>query len=181
MDGYTFSVYVAIMLQDQLLIQMTRDGAFDDAQSTCKLQIAISDALSEVSKRYPIRMKKTIATDNGLIKRSLIAGDGAFVVAAVTADGNAVPYTIDYAGLHVGGAGTYEITYSPEIFDVGLEDEFIVPPEVGYVMLMHLVARNYCIMSGRTEEAAMFESRYNDFAEIDRLKRRARIPARKFV
>ena len=180
MNGYNLAIKTAMMLQDHVLIQMLLDEDINETHSAFKFRSALSDALSEVSRDFPVYLKTTVTAETDLIERSDIVEDGSLTVASVTADGKAVPYTVDQTGIRVGAPGTYEVTYSPEIFNVEIYENFDVAPEVGFVMMMHLIARNYCMMSGRMEEAAMYDSRYNDFAEKIRLKCRAQIPVRRF-
>lgn len=173
--------YTAMMLQDQAIIQAIRSGDCENTHSMMKMQMAIFETFSEVSKLYPVYRKKKVVTDDGLIARSKVASEGFFTVSSVTADGKAVPYTVNNNGIQTEGPGTYEIVYSPEIFDLDINDAVDVAPEVGFVMLMNLVARNYCMLSGRTEEAALYDSLYNEYMENVRLRRKAQLKARKFL
>ena len=182
MNGANLALYTAILLQDQYLIEMLEAGNYNDMHSVAKLQLAICDALSEISTHFPVYLKKTLnTTADGSIPRSAVSKGGAFAVTSVMENGKPIPYTVDPIGLHIDGQGTYDIIYMPEVFEVSITDNFDVAPEVGIAMMMYLVARNYCMMSGRMEEAAMHDSRYNDCVEKAKLKRKAHIPARKFV
>ncbi|MDE5561998.1 MAG: hypothetical protein K2J01_00345 [Clostridiales bacterium] len=60
-------------------------------------------------------------------------------------------------------------------------DELAMPNCVGMDMLANLVARNYCILCGRLDEADIFGERYESAAEALRLKRRAKLPRRAFI
>ena len=181
-SGEKLALYTAVMLQDQVLLQMLQDERYDDAHSTLKLTMAMRDAMSEVSTKHPVYVAQTVTAIDCVIPYSdLNGGTAATVVTRVTAGGRDVPYTVDSFGVHVGCGGTYTVVYTPETFEIELTDDLEVAPEVGFVMMIHLVARNYCMLSGRTEEAAMYDSRYNDYAETINLKRRAHIPARAFV
>lgn len=181
-SGEKLALYTAIMLQDQVLLQMLADECYDDAHTTLKLTTAMRDALSELSAKHPVSVAKTVTVTGGDIPYSeLNDGTAATVVTRVSKCGRDVPYTVDTFGVHVGGGGTYTVVYTPEKFDIELTDEIEVSPEVGFIMTVHLVARNYCMLSGRTEEAAMYDSRYNDYAETISLKRRAHIPVRRFI
>lgn len=181
MNGQQLMLYTAVMLQDNVLIDMVESNQITDNRSSLKLMIAFCDALSEVSHRFPVSLKKTLETPDGDIPLADICQSGAFTVSGVTASDKNVPFTVDSFGLHVGGGGKYTVTYVPETYSVEIGTDFEVSTDVGFVMMMHLIARNYCIFSGRVEEAAMYDSRYNDYAEARSLKRRAHIPARKFL
>lgn len=181
MNGMKLAEYTAYMLQDQLLIQVILDDVCEESPLGVKILAAMRDAISEVSKIFPVLMKKTVTSTDGKIKRSSVSNNGTLDVKSVTADGKPVEYTVDYDGIHIGVPGTYVVTYSPEIADILVGSDLPVAPEVGLGMMMQLVARNYCMICGRMEEAAVYDSRYNDCVEQVRLKRKARIPARKFV
>ncbi len=60
-------------------------------------------------------------------------------------------------------------------------DDIAVPNCVSMDMLANLVARNYCILCGRLDEADVFDSRYEQYAVAIRLRRRAKLPPRAFV
>lgn len=60
-------------------------------------------------------------------------------------------------------------------------DELVMPNCVSMDMLANLVARNYCILCGRLDEADIFDNRYEQYAVAIRLKRRAKLPPRAFV
>lgn len=182
MNVENLALYTAIMLQDHYLIQLLTVGDYNDMYCVAKLQMAICDAVAEISIDFPVCMKKTLNTlADGSIPRSAVSKGGAFKVISVTDGGKQIPFTVDHIGIHIDNLGKYEVTYVPEVFEVSITDKIDVAPEVGFVMTMYLVARNYCMLSGRMEEAAMYDSRYNDRAEKIRLKRRARMPQRKFV
>lgn len=176
------ALHTAIMLQDHFLIQKIEEECYYEPHSVSKIVMAVNQAFSEISLRFPIFIKKKLKPIGSVIPRCEMSGDGAFTVASVTLNGEPVPYTVDFAGIHIDNpSATYEVTFSPEIFDIQLYDDMDVPSDVGFVMILYLIARNYCTITGRMEEAAVYDGRYNDCAEHVRLKRRARIPARKFV
>ena len=60
-------------------------------------------------------------------------------------------------------------------------EDLPVPNCVSMDMLANLVARNYCILCGRLDEADIFGERYESAAEALRLKRRAKLPRRAFI
>lgn len=189
-NGYKLEAYTAEMLQDHLLFQLIDDGVTSiENRSLQKLHIAIVDALSEISAKYPVYVNVTVTTADGIIRMSQLQSavtdtngrSPAFSVAYVRQGDRYIPFTSTASELRVGKSGTYTVAIAPELIDFELNENIEVPDKVGFVMLMHLIARNFCIYSGRMEEADMFDSRYNDYAEMLSLKRRAHIPARKFV
>lgn len=181
MDASELVFLTAIMLQDKVLIDMVGNCKYSDSRSAQKITVALCDALSEMSHKFPVALKKTFDTADGNIPNEDICNTGAFTVLRVTSSDKDVPFTTDSFGVHVRGGGKYTVTYTPEVYIVDIYSDFEVASDTGYVMMMHLLARNYCLLSGRTEEAAMYDSRYNDYVEARSLKRRAHIPARRFL
>lgn len=189
-NGTNLVKQVAKLLQDQMLISAL-DGAdpLDDL-SVQKLDISLRDALSELAVKFPVYTVKTVAAVAGKIPMSLLkAGEStgdiqneiSFRVMHVTKNGRHVPFSVTGTAVIVDGDGTYEVAIAPDKFDKGIGDQFELSDEIALMTVIHLIARNYCIFSGRTEEAAMYDSRYSDYAEAISLKRRAHIPARRFV
>lgn len=60
-------------------------------------------------------------------------------------------------------------------------EQLQTPDCVSMDMLADLVARNYCILCGRLDEADIFDNRYEQYASAIRLRRRAKLPPRKFI
>ncbi|MDE6201652.1 MAG: hypothetical protein K2M47_07265 [Clostridiales bacterium] len=60
-------------------------------------------------------------------------------------------------------------------------EELSMPNCISAEMLAQLVARNYCILCGRLDEAEIFDSRYDEYAVALRLKRRVKLRPRKFL
>lgn len=181
MNGKKVVQFAAQMIQDQVLTKLATRSVIDDSQCCAKITAALRDAVAEVCRRFPIYRCESLTSVGGLIASAGIADGEKYSVVSVEKSGKDVPFKVDHAGVHVNDDGTYTVTYSPENFNVTLYADFDVAPEVGFSMMVHLVARNYCMLAGRTEEAAMFDSRYNEDVEQISLKRRSRIPARKFV
>ena len=62
-------------------------------------------------------------------------------------------------------------TVSPE--DKALDDTVTVGVLADEEMLAYLAARNYCIVTGRSDEASVWDQRYSSESEKKRLTRRA--------
>ncbi|MDE6029259.1 MAG: hypothetical protein K2F90_02930 [Clostridiales bacterium] len=60
-------------------------------------------------------------------------------------------------------------------------DDIVVPDCVSAEMLAQLVARNYCILCGRVDEADVFDGVYDGYAVALRLKRKVKMRPRKFL
>ena len=64
---------------------------------------------------------------------------------------------------------------------VGADDELAVGAGADAEMLTYLAARNFCLITGRTDEASVWDQRYNAEAENKRLRRRATLPRRAWL
>lgn len=60
-------------------------------------------------------------------------------------------------------------------------DDIVLPSGISAEMLAQLIARNYCILCGRPDEADVFDGRYDEYAVALRLKRRVKLRPRKFL
>lgn len=132
MDGHQLAMSVAVMVQDKLLLDGVADENDGQDPTVQKLQSAVSSAISEIARDFPLPDKATGAPDNGVSEWEAY-------------------------------------------------DDLQVPSCVGMDMLVNLVARNYCILCGRLDEADIFDSRYEQYAVAIRLRRRAKLPPRAFV
>ena len=179
MTGYQLAEQSALLLQDRLLIDALKSEEKDDEYSQ-RIFRALRDALSEVARDFPVLLSVDVTAKDCAIPYSDF-GRGTVHVKRVTKDGRDVPFTTYSDGVHVRHGGRYTVVYSTDCYDADLSDELSVSREVGAPMMAHLVARNYCIMCGRLDEVAVYDSRYDEYAESLRLKRRAHIPGRKFA
>ncbi|MCH5154745.1 MAG: hypothetical protein J1F71_05985 [Clostridiales bacterium] len=179
MTGKEIAEQSAVLLQDKLLINALKSDGNDD--NTERIFRALKDALSEVSRDFPKMYRATVTAKNGVIPYSAIKANGTIYVKRVEQNKRNVPFTTDYINIYVRGDGQYTVAYTVDCFDADLSDELPTVREVGAPMLMHLTARNYCIMCGRMDEAAVYDSRYDEYAQSLRLKRGAHIPGRIFA
>ena len=179
MTGYELAQESALLLQDRMLIDALKNKTDDEYAQ--RIYRALRDAYAEVARDFPMTKQKAVTATDRVIPYSAILPHGMIRVLRVAKDGRDVPFSTDYCSIRVRCDGVYTVTYAEDNFDADLEDEVPAVREVGVPMLIHLTARNYCIMCGRMDEAAVYDSRYGEYAESLRLKRRAHVPARKFV
>ena len=180
MTGNQLAQKSAELLDDKLLLNALKVNDNND-ENIRRIFCALRDALCEVSRDFPEVYKATVTAVGGVIPYSAIKAKGTINVKRVTKNDLSVPFTADYNNIYVRGDGQYTVEYSVDVFDADLSGELPTVREVGASMLIHLTARNYCIMCGRLDEAAVYDSRYDEYAEGLRLKRRAHIPARLFA
>ena len=179
MTGKEIAEQSAVLLQDRLLLNALKNNENDEYAQ--RIFCALRDALCEVSRDFPEECKATVTAKDGVIPYSAVMADGTINVKCVKKNDRSVPFTTDYVNIYVRGDGQYTVVYSVDCFDAELSGELPAVREVSASMLIHLTARNYCIMCGRLDEAAVYDSRYDEYAEGLRLKRRAHIPARLFA
>lgn len=179
MTGNEIAEQSAELLQDRILLNALKNAENDDNKE--RIFHALRDALAEISRDFPEVYIATVTAKNGVIPYSAIKANGTINVRRVEQNNRAVPFTTDYVNIYVRGVGQYTVAYSVDLFDADLSGELSVVREVSAPMLIQLTARNYCIMCGRMDEAAVYDSRYDEYAQSIRLKRRAHIPGRIFA
>ena len=179
MTGNQLALKSAELLNDSILLTALNEQV--ENEQTKRLYRAVRDALAEASRDFPVEQKATVTAKDGVIPYSAVKPSGMINVRRVTKNDRDVPFSTDYLNIYVKHDGRYTVVYSADCFDVDLSKELPTVREVGTPMRAHLVSRNYCIMCGRLDEAAVYDSRYDEYAEALRLKRRAHIPARNFA
>lgn len=102
-------------------------------------------------------------------------------VREVVKDGARVPFSVDSRGVRVSGGGTYKVTYAAVPNDAGLDETAETGALCDRNIAAYLTARNYCLITGRTDEASVWDQRYNAEAEKRRLTRRAALKGRKWL
>lgn len=89
-----------------------------------------------------------------------------------------VPFTVDDRGITVSADGEYTVLYVAEPTDKGLDDEIEAGAGVDANIMTYLAARNYCLITGRTDDAHIWDQRYCAETENKRMARRARLRER---
>lgn len=182
------ALIVARLLQDEDLEQKLLLDESEQSEPDFDLRTlaqCISLAVSEISgDGFPVCRKSTLAADaSGTIVPDGFNGE-LMAVRSVKRDGVKVDYTFDSLGVHVPSAGQYEVEYivSPEIaaVDVLLSDAVETGASVDKELIAYLALRNFCLILGRTDEAAIWDQRYIRESENKRLKRKSRLPAAKW-
>lgn len=101
-------------------------------------------------------------------------------ITAVRKNGVCVNFAVDGRGIAVDADGTYEVRYSPAPPEYGLDDETELAAFCPSDAAACLAARNYCLVTGRTDDASVWDQMYERHAELFRLTRRASLPTRKW-
>lgn len=180
-------VAASILQADDVLEFLEQYGANEQdeppkPESDVKTLVAcVNLALAESAADTPVLHTATAVARNGYIALDDEVFDGELAsVRAVTFGGKNVRFKFDSRGINVDRDGEYGVVYTVVQPDKGLTDE----PEVGAgldkTVLAYLSARDYCLVTGRTDEASVWDQRYNAELEKHRLLRRARLPRRRF-
>ncbi len=124
---------------------------------------------------FPIVKSERLVSSGGVIPLSVFSAVPASIE-EVRSGGRTVSFRVDGMGVYVNGDGEYVVKYSVEPPACGLADTIECGALVDKYMLAYLTARNYCLVTGRTDDAAIWDQRYCAEAEKKRLGRRAKLP-----
>lgn len=169
----------AILQADDIEEALQAEGESDDADVKTLIK-CVNLAAAEVYSDCPILHTVTARAVGGYIP--LEAFDGVVSsVKRVTRGGYDAPFFLCSPGVKVDGDGEYTVTYVKEYADVQIDSELELGAGADSQTLGYLTARNYCLITGRTDEAAIWDQRYNAEAEKKRMARRARLPKRAWL
>lgn len=100
------------------------------------------------------------------------------LVRGVQKDNVNVSFTADDRGIIVPADGEYTVLYIVQTTDKTLDEELETGAGVDINILTYLAARNYCLITGRTDDAHIWDQRYCAETENKRMARRARVRSR---
>lgn len=89
-----------------------------------------------------------------------------------------VSFAYDSRGITVEDDGDYTVVYSTSPLRYELNDVIEIGAGCDLSMLAFLTARNYCVMTGRADDAAVWEQLYETAVCKKRLARRCKLPMR---
>lgn len=167
---------------ENVLAASGEDGeaeAIDDADVLTLIK-CVNLAAAELAADMPVLHTVTALAQGGVIAPKSFDGT-VTAVKSVTRNGCSVPFTFTSRGVGVNCDGEYKVTYVKEYEDAALDSELALGAGADSQTLSYLTARNYCLVTGRTDEAAIWDQRYNAEAEKKRLARRARLPKRAWL
>lgn len=95
------------------------------------------------------------------------------LIRRVTRFGVPVRFAVGADGLTVPRDGKYTVTYTAAPADKNLDDTVSVGVLADADMLAYLAARNFCLVTGRYDEATVWDRRYAAESEKKRMTRRA--------
>lgn len=154
----------------------TSDGDELDADAKTMVK-CVNLAVAECNADFPVLHTARVTASGGVIPIGA-TGDEISTVRAVIKNGRHVRFSFDTRGILVEQDGEYTVTYTTVPHDQNLDDEVVCGTGADEPTLCYLAARNYCLVTGRNDEAAVWDQRYNAEAEKLRLLRRAYLPKR---
>lgn len=137
-------------------------------------------ALFEASTDSPVIHTQALTATDGVIPVSDIAG-GVYVVKRVTRGGECVRFSFDHTGITVPSDGQYTVSYVRQPADAQPSDAAELGAGMTADIVAMLAARDYCLVTGRTDEASIWDQRYSAEAEKLRISRRAYLPKRRWI
>lgn len=162
---------------EALLEDESEDATPTDDADVRTLVKCVNLAAAETSSDFPVLKTVTVECEDGIIPLS--AFDGVVTtVREVMRGKRRVAFSLDSRGVTVPMKGTYTVVYTVAPSDCNLDDELILGVGVDSETLTYLSARNYCLVTGRSDEASIWDQRYNAETENKRLRRRAKLPVR---
>lgn len=134
-------------------------------------------AAAELGGEFPVLRTQTFKSNGRTIPLTSFIGEP-ITVSRVEFNGVPVTFTFDNRGIGVPTDGEFTVVYSVATPENGPLDSVVIGAGVDSYMLVYLTARNYCLITGRTDEASIWDQRYNAEAEKKRIARRVRLPGR---
>ncbi|MCH5350880.1 MAG: hypothetical protein J1F39_02800 [Clostridiales bacterium] len=141
----------------------------------CSANLAVKEACAD---GFPILREVEAVAENKRIPLSAVPN--ADSIKSVVRSNKRCSFCVDNRGISVPRDGRYTVVYSEAPRDLSADDEVTVGVFGDKSMLAYLTARDYCLMTGRTDEAAIWDQRYVAESEKRRLKVRAYLPAREW-
>ena len=134
-------------------------------------------AVRELAVDMPLIEKSAVRAENGVIPFAAF-GAAPSTVRGVYRNGRAVRFKLVADGIYVGGDGEYKAEYTVAPPESTVDAEIKLGLGADADILCYLAARNYCLVTGRADEATVWDQRYNAETEKRRIMRRASLPKR---
>ena len=153
------------------------EAVIDDAD--VKLLVAcINTAAADVAADgFPITLCERCEASGGVIPLHSLSRLASGVRKVEDVNG-IVAFECTQDAIKVPHDGEYDITFTVEPTEAGLDDEVELGAMCDRSMLTYTAARNYCLVTGRTDEASVWDQMYEAHTARKRLGRRARLPRR---
>lgn len=119
--------------------------------------------IGETASDYlPLKTRETVTTDDGEIEYSKLTKSIIDVYSVKDEYGRTVPVREYFDRILVPKKGRYEVEYSYMPQSVGLDDEIPYTERLGARAIGYGTACEYCIISGMTDDAVLWDKRYKD-------------------
>lgn len=155
-------------------------SALDDADVRTLIKCVNLAAAELCLDGFPICRIQRFSVSDGIVPLSAFEAPPSSV-RSVKRYGVAVRYSFDSLGLKVPANGVYTVKYTVVPSDKNIDDEVETGAAADECILLFLVCRDYCLITGRTDEAQIWDQRYAAEAEKKRLARRAQTCARAWL
>ncbi|MCM1368005.1 MAG: hypothetical protein NC184_04260 [Roseburia sp.] len=155
-------------------------SAIDDADVRTLIKCVNLAAAELCLDGFPICRTREFTVTDGVIPLAAFAEQPSSV-RSVKRYGVSVRYMFDSLGLKVPANGAYTVKYTVVPSDKNLDDDVETGAAADECILLFLVCRDYCLITGRTDEAQIWDQRYGAESEKKRLSRRAQMGARAWI
>lgn len=167
----------AILQADDIADNLDETELDTDAKTLVK---CVNLAIAETRADFPVVLATVATASGGFIPLS--AFDGVLsTVKRVERQGRSVRFSLDTRGIAVPTDGEYKVEYTLAPTDGNVDQTVTAGASLDCNVLGYLAARNYCLVTGRVDEAGIWDQRYNAEAENRRIVRRAALPRRSFI
>ncbi len=168
-----------LLTADDTVVMLDGDPQTAAADSEVKIFVkAVNTAVSNAANDgFPIVKTETVRSNGKKITFDAFTRTPSSVC-SVEANGRAVMFGFDSRGISVPEDGEYTVTFTVEPESAELYTHVEAGAGCDFSILAFLTARNYCLMTGRTDDAQIWDQMYDSVLVKKRLTRRAQIPAR---
>ncbi len=172
------AISCAVLLQADDIEQAVESETADGDPDVKALVKSINLALGEIaSDGFSESATAKLNAENGVIPFSAFSVPLSAVLSVRDKFG-AVDFSTTPSGIKTPSDGEYTVEYSTFPAEKTLDSELELAPFIGRDDLTYLAARNFCLITGRTDEASIWDQRYTAEIEKKRIKRRAKLPTR---
>lgn len=153
------------------------DAAAADDEVKIFVKAVNTAAYNAANDGFPIVKTETARAIDGKIALDAFTRTPS-LVQRVETGGRCVSFGFDARGISVPGDGEYSVTFTVEPESAELSAHVETGAGCDFAVLAFLTARNYCLMTGRTDEAQVWDQMYDAALVKKRIARRAVLPER---
>lgn len=141
------------------------DGEYDldnldiDMPVVAKLLFSLNNVLSELTEIYGFKTTERVDLKNGKIDYSRLTKI-AYKIIGAKINGVKVKFKEKDTFIEIDGNGLCDIEYCYRIKVKNVQDEVVLPPNIGLTNIALGVAADYCLNATRLDEAEIFDKKY---------------------